>query len=85
MLKIFLNFGQRDAAQALDLLDHPDVDLLDHLDVDLLDHPDIERMDARALGDLPFPRGEDCPDEDQAKASVTLTSPTNRPFQLCMA
>lgn len=81
MLKIFLNFGKRDAT--------PAIDLLDHRDVDLLDHPDIDRMDARALGDLPFPRElseeEGCADGAQAKASVTLTSPTNRPFQLCMA
>lgn len=69
MLKIFLNSGKRGTEPAFDLLNHPD----------------IERMDARALGDLPFPRGEDCPAGDQAKASVTLTSPTNRPFQLCMA
>ena len=73
MLKIFLNFGKRDATPAIDLLDHPDID----------------RMDARALGDLPFPRElseeEGCADGAQAKASVTLTSPTNRPFQLCMA
>ena len=60
--------------------------------IDLLDHPAIDRMDTRELGDLPFPRPlADCPaacpvgSPVQAKASVTLTSPTNRPFQLCMA
>jgi hypothetical protein len=60
---------------------------------DLLSHPDIARMDARELGDLPFPRPAtttekaECPTGSpvQAKASVTLISPTNRPFQLCMA
>ncbi len=62
---------------------------------DLLDHPDIARMDTRELGDLPFPRtfvtdhdaeaGRPAGPAVQAKASVTLISPTNRPFQLCMA
>ena len=60
---------------------------------DLLSHPDIARMGARELGDLPFPRPAtttekaDCLTGSpvQAKASVTLISPTNRPFQLCMA
>ncbi len=61
--------------------------------IDLLSHPDIARMDARELGDLPFPRPQaameqaECPAGSpvQAKAPVTLTSPTNRPFQLCIA
>ncbi|KQV43600.1 MULTISPECIES: hypothetical protein [unclassified Rhizobium] len=73
MLKIFSIFRKSDVAAVIDLLDHPDID----------------RMDARALGDLPFPRElseeEGCADGAQAKASVTLTSPTKRPFQLCMA
>lgn len=83
MLKFFLKTARHPKCAATDMA------------ADLLDHPDIARMDARELGDLPFPRSMAsdmaaecaCPAGSpvQAKASVTLTSPTNRPFQLCMA
>ncbi|MDQ0319507.1 hypothetical protein QO002_001645 [Pararhizobium capsulatum DSM 1112] len=85
MLKIFSRHKSRSNG-----IDSPEA-----VAIDLLGHPDIARMDARELGDLPFPRafeadcrrGNTCPlgSSVQAKASVTLTSPTNSPFQLCMA
>lgn len=48
MLKIFFILDQLLPAPAEDETDTPWVN-------DLLRHPDIARMDARELGDLPFP------------------------------
>ncbi|CAN7191078.1 hypothetical protein LJR255_000476 [Pararhizobium sp. LjRoot255] len=50
MLKIFSSFGQLLSGSAA-----ADEDTDTAWVCDLLRHPDIARMDARELGDLPFP------------------------------